>query len=200
VIIVVMGCSFFQTRYHWQHRWVALGGFLLLAVLAVPLLRYSLAHPDALVQQLTTRAPYWAQNIPFFDKLGHYFSNYASGLSPLYWFIPNQHDLPRHLMKGYGHLFLLTFPFFIAGLVIVLTRLRSSAHRAILFAMLASPAGGCGIELPSAGLRHRRCDLDGAGLDLVLVAGSRGKWLLERGDWINKWIPFEVLSIVLGAV
>jgi len=143
LIMVVTGVFLLisDLRYHWQNRKVALRGLLLLAVLVVPYLRYSLAHPEALMQHLATRAPYWTQNISLFEKLRHYFSDYLYGLNPLYWFIPNQHDLERHLMKDYGHLFLSTLPFFGLGLVIVLLKLRSSAHRSILFAMLAAPTG-----------------------------------------------------------
>ena len=144
LIIVVTGVLLLLSDlpYHWQQRKTAVWGLLLLAILVVPYARYSLAHPGALMQNLTTRAPYWVQNIPFIQKLGHYFADYAYGLNPLYWFFPNQHDLDRHLMKGYGHLLLLTLPLFAAGLVIVLTKFRSSAHRLVLFAMLAAPSGG----------------------------------------------------------
>ena len=143
LIIVVTGVFllFSDLRYHWQNRKVALRGLLLLAVLSVPYLRYSLAHPEALMQHLATRAPYWTQNISLFEKLRHYFSDYLYGLNTLYWFIPNQHDLQRHLMKDYGHLFLVTLPFLGLGLVIVVLKLRSSAHRSILLAMLAAPTG-----------------------------------------------------------
>jgi 4-amino-4-deoxy-L-arabinose transferase-like glycosyltransferase len=69
VIIVVTGLFllFSDLRYHWQNRKLALKGLLLLGVLALPYLRYSINHPGALMQHLSTRAPYWAQDIPFLD-------------------------------------------------------------------------------------------------------------------------------------
>ena len=186
LIIVVTGVFllFSDLRYHWQNRKIALRGLVLLAVMVVPYLRYSLAHPHALMQQLSTRAPYWTQNISLFEKLHHYFSDYVYGLNPLYWFVPNQHDLDRHLMKGYGHLLLASLPFFGLGLAIVLIKLRSSAHRTILFAMLAAPSGsalvGIGITrilvfvIPAVLMMA-------LGLELVLGWVERGvKWILRR--------------------
>lgn len=207
LIIVVTGVFLFfsDLRYHWQNRKTALGGLVFLAVLVVPYLRYSIAHPDTLMQHLSTRAPYWSQNISLFDKLRHYFSDYAYGLNPNYWFIPNQHDLNRHLMKGYGHLLLATLPFFALGLVIVLSKLRSSAHRAILLAMLASPSGsalvGIGITrilvfvIPAVIMMA-------LGLDLVLQWLERGmRWIsMRRGsDDYGRQI-FVGISMLLGVL
>jgi hypothetical protein len=75
------------------------------------------------------------------QKLSHFASEYLYGLNPQYWFFPNQHDLDRHLMKDYGHLLLVTLPFFLIGLGITIKNIRSSAHRAVLIALLASPSG-----------------------------------------------------------
>ena len=207
VIIVVMGLFllFSDLRYHWQHRWVALGGLLLLAILVIPFLRYHLAHPEVLVQHLSTRSPYWEQNISLWNKLGNYFRDYASSLNPLYWFLPNQRDLARHIMKGYGHLFLATSPFFITGLVIVLARLRSSAHRAVLFAALASPSGGA---LVGVGITRLLVFVVAAvllmslGVDFLLVWLGRGvRWLLERRRLdLYKRLSFPAISITLGVV
>jgi 4-amino-4-deoxy-L-arabinose transferase-like glycosyltransferase len=193
LIIVVTGIFllFSDLRYHWQQRKTALLGLLLLAVIVVPYTRYSLDHPQALLQNLTTRAPYWAQNIPLIQKLGHYFTDYAYGLNPLYWFIPNQHDLDRHLMKGYGHLLLLALPFFAAGLVIALTKLRSSAHRLVLFAMLSAPSGSA---------------LVGIGITRILVFVIPAVLMMTFGleyllGWVEKglgWILEHRLSMQPG--
>lgn len=189
VIIVVTGMFllFSDLHYHWQNRKTALGGLLLLGILVIPFLRYAFAHPEALVQHLSTRAPYWSQSISVFEKLRNYFSEYAYGLNPLYWFIPNQHDLQRHLMKGYGHLLWTTLPFFVLGLMIVLTRLRSSSHRAILFALLASPSGSA---LVGIGITRALVFIIPAvilmalGLELALTWLEKAvKWVLQRTGW-----------------
>jgi len=209
LIIVVTGIFllFSDLRYHWQNRKLALRGLLLLAVLVVPYLRYTLAHPDALMQHLSTRAPYWSQNISLFEKLRHYFSDYLYGLNPLYWFVPNQHDLDRHLMKGYGHLLLATLPFFGLGLAIVLVKLRSSAHRTILFAMLAAPSGSA---LVGIGITRILVFVIPAilmmalGLELLLSWLERGvKWIFIRlgSTELERWIfvgTSLVLAVVLG--
>ena len=207
LIIVVTGVFLFfsDLRYHWQNRRTALRGLLLLAILVLPYLRYSMAHPEALMQHLSTRAPYWTQNISIFDKLRNYFSNYLYGLNPQYWFIPNLHDLDRHLMKGYGHLSLASFPFFALGLVIILTKLRSSAHRTILFAMLVSPSGSA---LVGIGITRALVFVIPAvlmmtlGLDLVLGWLEKGvKWIFKRrGANEPGKILYIVISIVLVVV
>ncbi len=207
LIIVVTGIFLFfsDLRYHWQNRKIALRGLLLLAILVLPYLRYSLAHPEALMQHLSTRAPYWTQNITFFEKLRHYFSDYLYGLNPLYWFVPNQHDLDRHLMKGYGHLLLASLPLFGLGLAIVLLKLRSSAHRTTLFAMLAAPTGsalvGIGITrilvfvIPAVLMMA-------LGLEFLLSWLERGvKWIVKRlGSTVQEKRIFVGISLVLVGV
>ena len=143
LIIVVSGVLLFLSdlRYHWQQRRVALRGLLLLVFLALPYLRYYLAHPGSPLQHLAMRAPFWLENIPLGDKLQRFLGEYLAALDPRYWFLPNQHDLDRHLMQGYGHFFLWMLPLLALGLVISLSRLRSSPHRAVLLALLAGPSG-----------------------------------------------------------
>ncbi|RPI81755.1 MAG: hypothetical protein EHM41_19940, partial [Chloroflexi bacterium] len=97
--------------YHIKNRKTALRGFLLLVLLAMPYINYIQAHPDVTINHLSTRAPLWTEAIPFSEKLAQYFSEYLYGLSPAYWFLPNTHDLNRHLMDGYGHILLWTLPF-----------------------------------------------------------------------------------------
>jgi hypothetical protein len=211
LIIVVTGILllFSDIRYHWQNRKIALRGLMLLAILVLPYLRYVIAHPQALTQQLSTRAPYWSQNIPLIDKLRHYFSDYAYGLNPSYWFIPNQHDLERHLMKGYGNLLITTLPLFILGLLVTLSKLRSSAHRAILISLLASPSGsalvGIGITrilvfvIPAVTMMA-------FGLNLLLGWLEKGlKWLFHRWRAIEngRQLFFAIsiiMMLILGAV
>jgi 4-amino-4-deoxy-L-arabinose transferase-like glycosyltransferase len=182
LIIVLTGIFLLisDLRYHWQNRKFVLRGLLLLVILVAPYARYIWVHPLALTQQLSVRAPYWSQNIPLLEKLRHYFFDYLYGLNPAYWFIPNQHDLDRHLMKGYGHLLWITFPLFIIGLVIILTKLRSSAHRTTLFAMLVAPSGSA---------------LVGIGITRILVFIIPAVLMMSLGlEWLVDWVESRVKS------
>jgi hypothetical protein len=83
--------------------------------------------------------------VPLSEKVDRLFEEYLHGLSPAYWFIPNNHDLDRHLMKGYGHLMLATLPLFLLGLIQAIRRVRNQdtgpAYRAVLLTLLAAPSG-----------------------------------------------------------
>jgi hypothetical protein len=130
-----------DARYHWKNRVTVLRGLGLAALLAIPYFRFRLTHPTASLDHLRNLASYWIEPLPFQEKLARYTSQYLYGLSPGYWFVPNNADLARHLMKGYGHLLRWTLPFTVVGLVIALREFRSPAHRAVLIALLAAPSG-----------------------------------------------------------
>lgn len=135
-------------RYHLrQKRHLILAAVLIMALLAVPLVRFRYLHPDAQESQLRSLYSYWLQHIPLSDKLSLFGKNYLHGLSPGYWFLPNDVDLERHRMKGMGHLPLLALPFVVIGLGICLRRWRSSAHRAIVIAILAAPFSAAIVDI-----------------------------------------------------
>jgi hypothetical protein len=90
---------------------------------------------------------YWIQPLPLREKVSLYVSEYLYGLSPGYWYIPNERDLPRHLMKGYGHLLRPALPFALLGLVLAARQLRSSAHRLLFIALLVAPAGSALVQI-----------------------------------------------------
>ncbi len=133
--------------YHLKHWKYALLGLLLLGLLAVPYLRYSAAHPGVTREQLCTRATYWCEPGSVISKLGHYLNEYKRGFSMYYWYVPNQIDLDRHLMKGYGHLLGITAPFMLIGLVVTLWNFHSSSYRAILIALMAAPTGSALVQI-----------------------------------------------------
>jgi hypothetical protein len=128
-------------RYHWQNRKVGLIGLGVLVVVALPYIRFLITRGAENYKHLQILGSYWTEPVPLLEKLRLYFSEYLRGLSPSYWFLPNNDDLSRHLMKGYGHLLRLSFPFAVLGLAICLKNIRSSMHRAILIALLAAPTG-----------------------------------------------------------
>lgn len=134
-------------RYHWENRRALLGGLLLAIVLALPYIRYSLSNPTVTVAHLHTLWSYWFEDIPLSDKLARYVSEFGMGLSPWYWYIPNERDLPRHLMKDYGHIMLVTLPFTLLGVTHILRTISSPASRAILMALLVSPAAAALVQV-----------------------------------------------------
>lgn len=127
-------------RFHLrQPRKVLLGAALLAALLASQYLRFRVLHPEALTYHLRTLDSYLIRPIPVSEKLALFAKTYLFGLSPVYWFFPNDTDLVRHQMKGMGHLSPLALPFVLVGLGVCLWRWRSAAHRAVLVALLAAP-------------------------------------------------------------
>ena len=136
-----------DARYHWQNRKIAMFGLGLLFVLALPFLRFRLEHPTAMHDHLVTLGSYWIKPGPVKEKLARFAREYLHGLSPGYWFIPNQGELVRHLMKGYGFLHRATLIFAVVGMGVLLSNLRSSANRAVLIAFLAAPSGAAVADL-----------------------------------------------------
>jgi hypothetical protein len=128
-------------RTHLKNWKMILIGLGITAVCAVPYVRFLILHPDENIRHLQVLNSYWIKSIPFTTKLGIYFKEYIKLLNPLYWFIPNQVDLERHLMKNYGHLMLWTLPFFLLGLGITVRRIKLPQYRVLLIALLAAPTG-----------------------------------------------------------
>ena len=127
--------------YHWQNRRTIFRGLGLTALLALPLLRFQINHPSANLDHLHVLNSYWIQPIPFGEKLLNYFSEYLRGLNPLYWFIPNQVDLDRHLMKGYGNLAWISAPFLLVGIWAAIRNFKKPAYRTLLAVLLFAPSG-----------------------------------------------------------
>lgn len=141
VPLTALGLLISDWRYHWEHRRTALISLMLLLILALPYLRYSLSNPEASIVHLHTLYSYWFDKIPLSQKFARYFSEFGIGLSPWYWYIPNDRDLSRHLMKDYGNILLITLPLALFGLAEALRNFSKPAFRTILIALLISPAG-----------------------------------------------------------
>jgi len=133
-------------HHHWENRRTLLIGLLLVGLLALPYLRFIIGDPNASVAHLHTMGSYLTQNLSLAQKVARYGSEYGIGLSPWYWYIPNERDLPRHLMKDYGNIMLITLPFALLGLAYLLRNLRQSSHRTILIAILVSPTAAALVQ------------------------------------------------------
>ena len=145
--LTAIGLFISDWRYHWDHRRTVLIGLVLIAILALPYIRYSIGNPNVPFAHLHTLYSYWFEKIPLSEKLTHYFSEFGIGLSPWYWYIPNDRDLSRHLMKDYGNIMMVTLPFALLGMVYVLRNLRQSACRTILIALLVSPTAAALVQI-----------------------------------------------------
>jgi 4-amino-4-deoxy-L-arabinose transferase-like glycosyltransferase len=175
-----------DARYHWQQRRYVFRGLGLAVVLGLPYLRFYLLHPDENIKHLQIISSYWVQDLSIWEKLGRYFKEYLRGLDPYYWFIPNQTDLVRHLMKNYGNLLRWLMPFTAGGLALAVWNIRKSEYRVILIALLAAPAGAA---LAGLGITRALFMVIPAALLTAIGISAALKWL-ERVQ-----IPGKVLTV-----
>ncbi len=217
VIVVVTGVMLLiaDAPYHWKHRRTVLIGLGLLVVLAIPFLRFSLTQGDERLHHLTILNSYWVKPIPFYEKLLTYFSRYLKGLNPFYWFWPNpsfiekywpnvnlpgwlfsaQSDLARHTMKGYGHILLITFPFWLTGLIKCFRRFKEPAYRTLLLATLAAPSGAAIVDW---GITRGMVFIIPATLMTALGVEAALNWLVIRWKKLQYWQASSVLFLCLA--
>jgi len=176
VVVVLTGLALLlvDAPYHWQNRDTVLRGALLGILLALPYLRFRFLHPTAVADHLRNLSSYWVQPVPLEEKLSRFASEYFYGLSPGYWFLPNERDLARHRFDGSSHLLRISLPFFLGGLILALKNLRSPAQRLALIAALAAPAGGALAQI---------------GITRVLVFVIPATLFTSSGlDWALTWL------------
>ena len=149
LVVLITSVLFFfsDLKYHWQQRKIVLGALGLVLLAALPFLRFEMNHPQENVRHLEVLNSYWIRDISLQEKLGIYFREYLHGLDPAYWYSALSGDMPRHVMKGYGHLLRATLPLGLIGLILVLSRIRQAPYRAVLLALLAAPSGGALVKI-----------------------------------------------------
>lgn len=145
--VTLVGLLISDGRYHWQQRKTFFKALGLGLILMLPYLRFSLDHPGEGIRHLEILGSYWTQNLPWQQKITRYLQIYGQGLNPLYWFLPDQVDLQRHLMKGYGHLWQVGFPFLWVGLYWCIRHFKQSFARLLLITLLAAPSGASLVEI-----------------------------------------------------
>ena len=192
VVVVLTGLLLLisDAGYHWKNRKTALVGLGILALLALPYLRFALTRGQENIRHLQILGSYWAEPISLTEKLTRYGSEYLRGLNPLYWFLPNNDDLSRHLMKGYGHLPRLLLPFFILGVLVALRNFRVSSYRAVLLAGLAAPAGAAVVHI---GITRLLVFVLPAALLIALGLAALLDWLVKRR------VPVSLLATLVFA-
>lgn len=148
LVLAVTGVLLFfsDLKYHWQQRATLRKAIGLLAVFALPYLRFRLTVDYSPLDHLRSLGSYWIQPTPLPEKLARFATEYLRGLSPDYWFF-DAPDMARHQMRGYGNLPPWFAPFLLTGVVLSLWRWRSPAHRLVLLAALAAPAGAALAEI-----------------------------------------------------
>ncbi len=131
----------FDFRTHLKNWKTLLIGLGMTLLLAIPYLRFLALHPTENLRHFEILDSYWIQSIPLTEKFGIYFKEYLKLLNPFYWFIPNDLELERHVMKGYGHLLYWTLPLFLLGLGIALRWFKNPRYRVLVLSLLAAPTG-----------------------------------------------------------
>lgn len=183
---LVSRISYFVSRYR----------LVLLVVLALlliwPYVRFRMAYPTDLSYHLRSLNSYWFNDISTAEKLGQFADRYLYGLSPAYWFRPNDHDLARHRMVGYyGHMRPEFLPLIVLGIVLAVGGMfgkgegekgrRGAGYRVVLLALLAAPVGAALVDIAVTRVLSVVVPatlLAGIGIDWILVRLAR----LGRGE------------------
>jgi len=148
-VVVLSGVALLLTdwRYHFAEPKNWRRGLAALVLLAAPYLIFRLTHAEAFAQHLRIVHSYWVSGISLLEKFALFFWRWLKGLYPLYWYFPNEQDLIRHLMKGYGHLPWLFLPFTLLGLLSCLRQRREPASRVLLIALIVAPSGAALVDV-----------------------------------------------------
>jgi 4-amino-4-deoxy-L-arabinose transferase-like glycosyltransferase len=190
MLVSGLGLLFSDLRFHLrQSRSLLLGATGLLLVLLVPLLRFRALQPEAYAEQLRALDSYWFRTWPLNEKLARFAEHYVTGLSPVYWFVPNDLDLVRHRMAGIAHMPLLLLPFILIGLAVCFSQWRSSAHRAVLIAVLATP-----FSMALVGIAITRVLAMVVPATLLALIG-----LATFTTWVARWVAPRIVAGIATA-
>jgi hypothetical protein len=129
-------------RYHWSNRRAILRSWWLILLCLLPYIRFFFQHPFAAQDQLLLLNSYWVQDLSILQKLARFLEEFIRGISPLYWYFPNEMDLARHTMKSYGHILWIVLPFTLWGVYIAWRGRKMSAYRALLILLACATFGG----------------------------------------------------------
>lgn len=177
-------------RYHFRQRRTVLSGIVLVTVLLIPLMRFRREQPTALTDQLQALYSYWLDPIPWQQKVSIFARTYLRGLDPTYWFVPNDHDLVRHRMKGMGNIRIELLPLFVIGLGIALRNWRSSAYRTLLLVILVIPISSALVEIAITRV-----------LVFVVPATLLICFGLEQiAIWLRRWLPYRAAALITVVV
>lgn len=173
-VMAVLGLALVvvDARHHWRRRRALAPALALALVLAVPFVRFRVAHPGAEVQHLKAIGAYIVDDAltPGQKAIG-FARRYAFALHPRFWFVShdvdnvlaplearwpalkpyvslgNPLDIQRHRYRGRGHIALWMLPLFLVGLAAAVRGWRSPPHRLVLLAILAAPVGAATAQI-----------------------------------------------------
>jgi len=143
IVVCVTILAFFlnDLKFHLADRKTMLPALFLGLILMLPYFRFLNNHPGEILNHLQIVGANWISDLSLWQKAAAYLREYLNGLNPAYWLIPNEVDLPRHLMKGYAHLWQPVAPFILVGIFTCLRRWSLSSYRMMMIAVLAAPSG-----------------------------------------------------------
>jgi hypothetical protein len=181
VTLTAVVLAVIDARYHRAHYKTVARALLLTALFAAPFVRFIAEQPEGLANALRNRESVWTGNLPLVDKVRESVQAYAQALSPGYWYLSDNSDLPRHLMKGYGRISPWTLPFASFGLLHCLRSLRNPAHRTVLVALLITPMAAAAA---------------GVGITRVLAFVVPATWLASLGiEPVLQWLSRRISGI-----
>jgi hypothetical protein len=196
IVIVVTGVMLFfsDIRYHWQQRKTALRGLGELVLLALPLVRFFIAHPGEYALRAEQYSTYWVQNISLLAKIGTFLQRALADLNPYYWFFPNSFDRLENVMKGYGHLLWVMLPFVLIGLWVTIRKIRASENRLLILALLAAPTAPAVVTL----IVYRAIEIVIPFILLTAIGFSASlDWLAKRRPQWSPRVAYVTLSLLI---
>jgi 4-amino-4-deoxy-L-arabinose transferase-like glycosyltransferase len=197
VVILAAGLLLFfsDIRYHWAKHAVVLRAAGLALLLALPFARFLFLHPTASAWQMRLLGSVWVSNVSLLEKLKTTLLEYLHGLDPLYWYLPNAQDLPRHVMSGYGHLLRPTLPLGLLGIGLALKNSRNPAYRALLATVIAAPAGAAFVHL---GITRALFMVIPMALLTALATDSILEWLRRHSHISSKSLAAGTFLLLAG--
>lgn len=195
ILITLAGFLISDWNYHWKWKKFFLPAVALGMMTVIPYIRFNRAHPLAAVFHLELLGSYWVQNLSLMEKISRYLMEYLRGLNPLYWYLPNKVDLPRHIMNGYGHLWQIGFPFLMIGLGWCIRNVKQWFARFVLILTLSAPVGAALVGL---GITRALVMVIPAALCTVIGMVRFLEWLPTRLPNFQKYAARNTLIASLG--
>ena len=196
LVVVISGVILLVVdwRYHFADPKSWRMGLAALVLLAAPYLIFRLTHAEAFGQHLRIVRSYWIGGTSLINKFGQFFLRWLKGFNPYYWYFPNDTDLVRHLMKGYGHIPWLFLPFTLLGLWGCAKKWRQPANRIVLIGLLAAPSGAALVDVAITRLLVMIVPL------ALLTALGVNEALVWLGTKLRNWHPLAFgLALALTA-
>jgi hypothetical protein len=189
--IVLMGLTILllisDFQYHKRQNHVLIRGMVLAILLSLPYIRFQLQHGGETYFQLRLMESVLFRDIPVVEKAQALTENYLAGLDPRYWYNPELDESPRHFMRGYGHILILTAPFALLGFLQTVRKIKTSEYRTILMVAITAPLGGVFV---APGITRN--------LSFIIAAAIfTAIGIIMIGQWLERWFPYKLLAAAI---